>query len=564
MCWRSPRVLWRRAEQAALRGLRCAAWVAAGLWAAGLAAAQPPSALSTLLAEVQRTQGPDCNAAPDTLARVLCNGVLRVGVRSDYPPFAYRDGDEPRGLEIDLARALALGLGVQPRFVELSPAGRMPALGEARVDVVVAALGHTVLRDEQALFVQPHYYASRTVVVGRRQLALASAKDLSGRTVCVTVGNASNAELAALGARLMLFSDGAKLLEQWRQGGCALAAQDDSLFAPALRQPAYAAVHEIKLALGDLPWGAAVGKAGGQRLANALGWVMQALHADGSLLGLARLHGVDDDFLQQAQRHWATAPCDGPAGPQDPRCTTPAQDSRLQATRWAPQVQALEAWLQQRLGWQVTLAMLKTQVGLDMFLRGMAYSLALVAGAVCATLAVALAFAGGLAWRSAWMRWPLRGLLMAMQSTPLMLLMMFAGVLATSSGANAPLLALALAVLVLGLYNGSNAGQAIAEARASLLSEGRAAGLAAAVRRAHSQVVAFAVNATRGSPAASLIGVPELLTAQTDIAAFSSERVTTFALLLVFYMLLVSVVVWLGQRWQTRCLPGPGAEAVDA
>ena len=57
------------------------------------------------------------------------------------------------------------------------------------------------------------------------------------------------------------------------------------------------------------------------------------------------------------------------------------------------------------------------------------------------------------------------------------------------------------------------------------------------------------VNATRGSPAASVIGVPELLSALTDIASFSSERITTYTLLLVFYMSVVAAVVWLGNRW---------------
>ena len=40
-------------------------------------------------------------------------------------------------------------------------------------------------------------------------------------------------------------------------------------------------------------------------------------------------------------------------------------------------------------------------------------------------------------------------------------------------------------------------------------------------------------------------GAPELLSALTDITSFSSGRVTTYCLLLVFYTLVVMVVVWL-------------------
>jgi ABC-type amino acid transport system permease subunit len=180
------------------------------------------------------------------------------------------------------------------------------------------------------------------------------------------------------------------------------------------------------------------------------------------------------------------------------------------------------------------------------------YSVALVAGAVLSTVLLALAFGAGLATRSRCVRWPLWALLLATQSTPMVMFMAAAGMVLSSAGLGTPAMAWLVAVGVLGLFNGSNAGQAVAEARATLVAEGRPAGLRAAALRARAQIAAFAVNATRGSPVASLIGVPELLAAQTDIASFSSKSVTTFALLLVFYMALVSLVVALLQRLQRR------------
>lgn len=499
-----------------------------------------------------------CNKAPDTLARVLCSGQMRVGVRSDYPPFAQRLAGVPRGFEIDLALDLANRLGVQAQFVPVTPANRLALLGEERVDVVIAATGHTLLRDAQALFVRPHYYQSRTVVVGPRGRALATLDGLTGKTVCVTVGNATNAELATHGARLMLYGDAKQLVEQLRSGACTWAAQDDSLFAHYLQQKAFSSGLAVKLGFSPLPWGAVVGKAGGDSLARALGLALQDLHADGNLLRLAQLHDVETPFLQAEEAHWNTPACRAAAAIADPRCVNPPLDNRLEATAIAPQVARLEAWLQKHWDWQVTLAMLKTQVALKLFVEGVAFSLALVAGAVAVTLALGLACAAGLGAASRWVRWPLRAVVMTMQSTPLVLLMVFAGVLNSALGAPSALTALAAATVVLGLFNGSNAGQAIAEARASLRAEGQQATLRQALLRARAQVVAFVVNATRGSPAASLIGVPELLSAQTDIASFSSERVTTFTLLLVFYMALVSLVVWLGQRWQNAAAARAG------
>ena len=57
-------------------------------------------------------------------------------------------------------------------------------------------------------------------------------------------------------------------------------------------------------------------------------------------------------------------------------------------------------------------------------------------------------------------------------------------------------------------------------------------------------------SAETGALTASFIGAPELLSALTDIASFSSGRATTYALLLVFYTVVVMAVVWLCRRFQ--------------
>lgn len=520
-----------------LEGMRA---VAAGVLAAA----------AWLLPAPARALAPaDCAASLETLSRVRCRGELRVGTRADYPPFGETTPDGPRGFEPALARLLAARLGVAVRFTAVNAADRMVALGDGRVDVLVATTGHTVQRDGEALFVRPHYYESRTVVVGQRSTALQGLRTLpalAGRTVCVTIGNSTNAELAVSGARLMLFNTARQLVEQVRNGTCALAAHDDSLLLPQL-PPTY----EVKLSFAPLPWGVVVARNGGA-LAQVLADELRRLHADGTLLGLARRHGVATPWLLQQQARWSSPPCNAAAALDDPRCIDPPRDNRLPATPIADAVERIEQWLKARWGLELTLAMLKTQVALRLFLEGIGYSVALVAGAVLSTVLLALAFGAGLATRSRCVRWPLWALLLATQSTPMVMLMAAAGMLLSSAGLGTPAMAWLVAVGVLGLFNGSNAGQAVAEARATLLAEGRPAGLRAAALRARAQIAAFAVNATRGSPVASLIGVPELLAAQTDIASFSSKSVTTFALLLVFYMALVSLVVALLQRLQRR------------
>ena len=495
----------------------------------------------------------DCVTLTDTLARVQCIGQLRIGVRANYPPFAYKKADALTGFEIDLARQLASVLGVRAELTVVTPANRIALLGEKRIDLTIATMGHTVQRDREVLFVRPHYYQSQTVVVGRKGYAVAGLAEVRGKTICVTVGNSTNADLSANGARLMLFDSAPRLVDELRLGGCSLAAQDDSFFATYFQQPEFAAANSVKFGFAPLPWGAAVARDGGQALADALAAALKTMHADGSLQRLAEQHWVASPFLVQQRAAWA-GDCAKSVAPAGGNCLLPPRDNQLQATLFAVNINALEARIMQASGLKVTLAMFKTRVSMSLFIDGVVFSLLLVAGAVLATLGAAAGFGAVLSANSPWLRWPARLVLMVMQSTPLILLMILAGVLLSALGTSSPYSALAAAILMLGLYNGSNAGQAVAEAMTSLQQESHVAAptLADAMRRASAQLVAFMVNATRGSPAASVMGVPELLSALTDIASFSSERITTYTLLLVFYMAVVGAVVWLGNRWVSR------------
>lgn len=146
----------------------------------------------------------------------------------------------------------------------------------------------------------------------------------------------------------------------------------------------------------------------------------------------------------------------------------------------------------------------------------------------------------------------MRAITVTLQSSPIVLTLVIAAALAHALFPYSSAVAVGAAVVALGLSNGSNAGQAVSEAMLSLRTEaggGDPPGLfAAALRRSATQIVAFLINASKGTPVASFIGAPELLSALTDITSFASGRVTTYCLLLVFYTAIVMAVVWLCGR----------------
>ncbi|MGE4046647.1 MAG: hypothetical protein AB7F35_17440, partial [Acetobacteraceae bacterium] len=54
----------------------------------------------------------------------------------------------------------------------------------------------------------------------------------------------------------------------------------------------------------------------------------------------------------------------------------------------------------------------------------------------------------------------------------------------------------------------------------------------------------FLVNATKGSPAANMIGVPEFLAVLSDLTAHLQERIGVYLVLLIFYSGLVLLVIY--------------------
>ena len=167
-------------------------------------------------------------------------------------------------------------------------------------------------------------------------------------------------------------------------------------------------------------------------------------------------------------------------------------------------------------------------------------------------LGLAVLLGAAMGSRSLLLRWPARALTMTLQSSPIVLTLVIAAAIAHSLFTLSTTVVLGAAIAALGLANGSNAGQAIAEAMGSLRAEGVSGpGLfGQALRRAATQIVAFLINASKGTPIASFIGAPELLSSLTDITSFSSGRATTYTILLIFYTLVVMVVVWLCGRFQ--------------
>jgi polar amino acid transport system substrate-binding protein len=101
--------------------------------------------------------------------------VLRVGVKSDAPPFGSLDSlGRPVGFEIDLARFFARILFDDDRHVEFVPvttATRFDLLKTGRVDLLVATITATEERRKLAELSDPYFMSASLVLVARASSA---------------------------------------------------------------------------------------------------------------------------------------------------------------------------------------------------------------------------------------------------------------------------------------------------------------------------------------------------------------------------------------------------------
>jgi ABC-type amino acid transport substrate-binding protein/ABC-type amino acid transport system permease subunit len=479
----------------------------------------------------------------DQLDRILGRGELRVGLRTDYPAFSVRDEvGQFAGFEADVARAVAEFLRVRLTTTSVTPKSRIPAVAAGDVDLVIATLGHDMLRDTQARFILPHYYASHTAVIGAASRPSVGWADLVGRSVCLTTGASSNILFAQHHVRVLAFDTPKDLLDGQRLGRCEFIVQDDTFFATQLADPAWASQYKIHFSFVPLPWGMVVAK-GANRLGDLLSMVIAGFHQDGTLIRIAQAHHLDTSYLTEQHALWSGANCLDAASRPVAGCAEPPVVSNRGDTRSAiaDTATAIETLV---LGWTgvpVDLGLLKSRTMLDLLVNGIEYSLMLVVGSVLATAGFGFILGRAGSSRLAIVRVAANTLASIGQTTPMPLLMFFGYIVVGGITQYSAPVSLLVAIVVLGFYNGCYAGVAIRDARRIAATPG---GLAAsALVLAWPQLAAFLINATKASPAADLIGVPEFLSVLTDLTAYSRDRTGVYLILLIFYSTLVLITI---------------------
>lgn len=120
----------------------------------------------------------------------LSDGTLNVGSDIAYPPIEFLDEttNEPVGLDVDIANALAEVLGVEAEFENGVFDGLLPALEAERHDVIMSAMTASDERKETVDFVEYFNAGAGIIVPTGNPDGITDADDLCGKTVAVQEG----------------------------------------------------------------------------------------------------------------------------------------------------------------------------------------------------------------------------------------------------------------------------------------------------------------------------------------------------------------------------------------
>jgi polar amino acid transport system substrate-binding protein len=111
-------------------------------------------------------------AAGRAMDGILKRGELVVGITGTQPPLnvANKDG-KIIGYDADLARLIAMNLGVKVKFATMPFADLLPALTAGKVDMVVSSMTMTLERNRKVAFVGPYYISGKGILTKTQTIA---------------------------------------------------------------------------------------------------------------------------------------------------------------------------------------------------------------------------------------------------------------------------------------------------------------------------------------------------------------------------------------------------------
>ena len=116
--------------------------------------------------------------AGKAMDRILKKGELVVGTTGTQPPLNVADKNgKIIGYDADIARLIAINMGVKVRFATMPFAQLLPALIDGKVDMIISSMTITLDRNLKVAFVGPYYISGKGIITKAQGIAVLQQAD---------------------------------------------------------------------------------------------------------------------------------------------------------------------------------------------------------------------------------------------------------------------------------------------------------------------------------------------------------------------------------------------------
>lgn len=525
--------------------------------------------LLALATALLASTGKVCSQGPTsskTLELIRKRGAVLVGVKFDFPPFGQlSEQGQAEGFEIDLAADIARQLGVKLVTVNVSTENRFQKLEQGDVDVLIATVGDTAERRQIVTAIEPNYYAGGVSVFLRPGQRIADWQAMRGQKICATQGAYFNRPMSQRYLLdLVVYKGTRDALLALKDGRCIGFLYSSAAIQDYLKKPEWARyTAPLPLAM-VAPWAINVSrKESGTELDRILGDIIAQWHRSGFLIDTEHKWGIQPiKFLRDAKILWTQRDDQkklvclrDDAGHWPTACRNPA----FVRSDEVGGLLRLGLWLQESTG--LNLTFVYDPYDRFVFLKGLGYSLALMACCIFFSLLIGATWAVMSESRVRWLAPLLRALAIYGRMTPplLQMYLLFFGIGALlSSSFGISISAMAVAVWSMSYYTGASVMTTMLDCADHLRVQHPEfrltfSKLPRVIELTGGTVKSALVNVVKQSVMASGLAIPELLSATTSIM---SDQGNVNVMMNVFlFTFIVLIALWMRVfDWIERCL----------
>ncbi|HEU4422985.1 MAG TPA: glutamate ABC transporter substrate-binding protein [Pilimelia sp.] len=195
-------------------------------------------------------EGGGTGGASGVVGKAQSEKKLIIGVKADQPGLGLQTGSTYEGFDIEIAKIIAKGLGVEESGIQWKTtvsANREPFIQQGQVDLVVATYTINDERKKVVNFGGPYYIAGQDLLVPADDTSITGPESLAGKKVCSVSGStpAKRIQTEYPQASLQQFDTYSKCVQALAGGQVDAVTTDDIILAGYAAQPQYAGKFKV-------------------------------------------------------------------------------------------------------------------------------------------------------------------------------------------------------------------------------------------------------------------------------------------------------------------------------